>query len=50
MARKLLLTHSSSADAYSAYGHEGVIKAIQILKDEMEMKWVTIALVPRCRS
>lgn len=23
--------------AYSAYGHEGTIKAIQVLKDEMEM-------------
>jgi hypothetical protein len=28
---------SSSIDAYSAYGSEGVVRAIQILKDEMEM-------------
>lgn len=26
--------------AYSAYGSEGVVRAIQILKDEMEMKYV----------
>lgn len=27
-------------DAYSAYGKEGVVRALQILKDEMEMKSV----------
>lgn len=28
----------TDVDAYSSYGSEGVVKAIQILKDEMEMK------------
>lgn len=27
----------NALDAYSAYGSEGVVRAIQILKDEMEM-------------
>lgn len=32
-----LISHSPSTDAYCAYGKEGVVRAIELLKAEMEM-------------